>query len=415
MEINKWYKQSEVGVIPQDWQVMQLKDIASYRRGSFPQPYGLSKWYDEVLGKPFIQVFDVENNQLKLKNETKKHISAIAEKMSVFAEIGSVVVTINGSVGRIALTQYEGFIDRTLLIFEEYKVPLVKKYFIYALYVLFQIEKEKAPGAILRTITKEHLSGFYLPLPPLPEQHAIAEALSDMDALIAVQEALITKKRAVKQGVMQELLTGKRRLPGFSEEWEVKKLKELVEIRSGGTPSTTQVNFWGGDILWCTPTDITALNGYKYLKNTNRTISDLGLKNSSAEIIPSNSVIMTSRATIGECVINKLPVTTNQGFKNFIPFENVDVEFLYYLLATKKTEFISLSSGSTFLEINKAKLLEVEVCFPKTLDEQAAIATILIDLDTEIDGHKQKLDKTHQIKQGMMQELLTGRIRLTGV
>ena len=211
---------------------------------------------------------------------------------------------------------------------------------------------------------------------------------------------------------MQELLTGKKRLPGFSGEWEVKRLGELADIRSGGTPSTTQPQFWDGDILWCTPTDITALKGFKYLNSTSRTISQQGLKVSSAELIPANSIAMTSRATIGECAINQLPVTTNQGFKNFVPSGTVDVEFLYYLLLTQKQGFISRCGGSTFLEISKGQLATYGVRLPAMKSEQTAIATILSDMDAEITALEARLTKARQIKQGMMQELLTGRIRL---
>jgi type I restriction enzyme S subunit len=249
-------------------------------------------------------------------------------------------------------------------------------------------------------------------LPPVAEQEAIAEALSDADALIASLEQLLAKKRHLKQGAMQELLAGNKRLPGFSGAWEVKRLDELASIHSGGTPSTTQTQFWDGDILWCTPTDITALDGGKYLTDTSRKITLQGLKSSCAEIIPARSVVMTSRATIGECAINRVPVTTNQGFKNFVPFDNVDGEFLYCLLITQKQGFISLCGGSTFLEIGKTQLIAFEVQVPTTKAEQTAIATILSDMDTEIATLEAKLTKARQLKQGMMQELLTGRIRL---
>ena len=262
-------------------------------------------------------------------------------------------------------------------------------------------------------INRAELAEYTIALPPTKtEQESIAEALSDADALIESLEQLLAKKRQLKQGAMQELLTGNKRLPGFSGEWEVKRLEALADIRSGGTPSTTQPQFWDGDILWCTPTDITGLNGLKYLNDTSRKISLLGLKSSSAEIIPANSIVMTSRATIGECAINRVPVSTNQGFKNFVPFEGVDVEFLYYVLLTQKQGFISLCGGSTFLEIGKAQLAIFEVCVPTTKAEQTAIAAILFDMDAEIGAFEAKLAKARQLKQGMMQELLTGRIRL---
>jgi len=264
----------------------------------------------------------------------------------------------------------------------------------------------------MKNISKPSFRTVEIPYPPVEEQRTIAEALSDADGLIESLEQLLTKKRQLKQGAMQELLTGKKRLPGFSGEWDVNRLEELAEIRSGGTPSTTQSQFWDGDVVWCTPTDITGLKGFKYLGDTGRRISQLGLRSSSAEIVPANSVVMTSRATIGECAINQLPVSTNQGFKNFTPFENLDVEFLYYLLLTRKQDFISLCGGSTFLEIGKAQLAAFEVRVPATRAEQSAIAAILSDMDAEIAALETKLTKARQLKEGMMQELLTGRIRL---
>ena len=236
--------------------------------------------------------------------------------------------------------------------------------------------------------------------------------MSDADALIESIRQLIAKKRQLKQGAMQELLTGRRRLPGFSEEWEEKPLGELADVRGGGTPSTSQAQLWDGGVPWCTPTDVTALSGFKYLTSTARTISQQGLSGSSAELIPANSVLMTSRATIGECAINLVPVSTNQGFKNFVPREAVDVEFFYYLLLTQKQGFIKLSAGSTFLEIGKRQLVGYEVRLPATRTEQAAIANVLSDIDAEIVALEAKLTKASALKQGMMQELLTGKIRL---
>jgi type I restriction enzyme S subunit len=252
-----------------------------------------------------------------------------------------------------------------------------------------------------------------IPVPPTrAEQEAIADSLNDADALIGSLERVLAKRRQLKLGAMQELLTAKRRVGQFGGDWERRRLAELADIRSGGTPSTGQSQFWGGNVLWCTPTDITALNGSKYLDDTDRKLSQLGLKASAAEMIPANSVVMTSRATIGECAINRVPLSTNQGFKNFIPVEGVDVEFLYYLLLTQKQRFISLCGGSTFLEISKTQLAAFEVRVPATKAEQSAIAAILSDMDADIAALEEKLTKARQLKQGMMQELLTGRIRL---
>ena len=275
-----------------------------------------------------------------------------------------------------------------------------------------ELLKSMAQGSTRYNLSKTALLSAHFPLPSAAEQRAIAEALGDADAFIESIEQLLAKKRKLKQGAMQELLSGRRRLPGFSGEWEEKPLGELADVRGGGTPSTSQAQLWDGGVPWCTPTDVTALSGFKYLTSTARTISQQGLSGSSAELIPANSVLMTSRATIGECAINLVPVSTNQGFKNFVPREAVDVEFFYYLLLTQKQGFIKLSAGSTFLEIGKRQLVGYEVRLPATRTEQAAIANVLSDIDAEIVALEAKLTKASALKQGMMQELLTGKIRL---
>ena len=257
------------------------------------------------------------------------------------------------------------------------------------------------------------LSNVKLPLPDDPdEQHAIAAALSDADGVVAGLERVIAKKRLIKQGAMQDLLTARRRLPGFSGEWEEATLSELADIRSGGTPSTSDASLWDGDIAWVTPTDITALDGRKFLLSTSRTISRAGLRQSSAELLPEGTIVMTSRATIGECAIATIPLTTNQGFKNFIPKDRADRDFLYYLLMSLKKGFIELCSGSTFLEIGKTQLTGYTVRVPETKKEQEAIAAVLSDMDAEIQTLESRLAKARAVKEGMMQNLLTGRVRL---
>ena len=261
-------------------------------------------------------------------------------------------------------------------------------------------------------LPKDKFVSVPLPNPPLHEQQAIAAALSDADGVVAGLERVIAKKRLIKQGAMQDLLTARRRLPGFSGEWEEATLSELADIRSGGTPSTSDASLWDGEIAWVTPTDITALDGRKFLRSTTRTISRAGLRQSSAELLPEGTIVMTSRATIGECAIATTPLTTNQGFKNFIPKDRADRDFLYYLLMSQKKGFIELCSGSTFLEIGKTQLTGYTVRVPETKDEQKAVSAVLSDMDTEIQTLETRLTKARAVKEGMMQNLLTGQVRL---
>ena len=179
---------------------------------------------------------------------------------------------------------------------------------------------------------------------------------------------------------------------------------------SGGTPKTTDPTYWNGGIKWCTPTDITGCTG-KYLRETERTISRLGLHSSGARLLPAGTLLLCSRATIGEVRIASGEICTNQGFKSLVCTEEVSNEFLYNKLLTLKQEMLERAFGSTFLEISKGNLAAIEVNTP-LFPEQTAIAAVLSDMDTELSALEARRDKTRNLKRAMMQELLTGKTRL---
>lgn len=265
-------------------------------------------------------------------------------------------------------------------------------------------------GSTMVNLNQAALARLPIQCPPLPEQRAITEALSDVDGLLGALEALIAKKRAIKQAAMQQLLTGKTRLPGFNGEWEVKRLGDLADIHSGATPSTQVPGNWDGDIPWCTPTDITGTPG-KYLTSTERRITRQGFASCAASLLPRGALLLCSRATVGELKIATTPICTNQGFKSLVCKQGTSNEFLYYLLLTLKPALIERSSGSTFLEIGTRDVASLQALVP-TKEEQTAIATVLSDIDAEIAALEARRDKARAIKQGLMQQLLTGRVRL---
>ena len=188
----------------EEWETVKLEKLALYRRGSFPQPYGLPEWYDEKSGMPFIQVFDVDDN-MKLKSNTKNKISELAAQQSVFIPKGTLIITIQGSIGRVAITQYDAYIDRTLLLFEKFFRKIDKTFLAYNLQLLFDIEKQKAPGGIIKTITKQALSEFLTSIPRIEEQEKIAGCLSEVDTMITEQSNKIEQLKAHKKGLMQGL------------------------------------------------------------------------------------------------------------------------------------------------------------------------------------------------------------------
>lgn len=195
------------------------------------------------------------------------------------------------------------------------------------------------------------------------------------------------------------------------QDWEVKKLIDLGDISSGGTPSTTIEKYWNGDINWCTPTDISALNS-EYINDTNKKISEEGLRNSSAKILPPFSIIVCTRATIGKAAINLKPMSTNQGFKNIIP-RNVDYKFLYYKILFEENGLKSIANGSTFLEVSKTDFENYQILLPP-LPEQQAIAQLLSTWDTAIHKTEALLSQKELRKKWLMQQLLTGKKRLEG-
>lgn len=160
-----------------------LDDVVLFRRGSFPQPYGNSEWYDGEGSMPFVQVADVSDSGFTLNRKTKQRISKLAQPKSVFVEAGTVIVSLQGTIGRVAITQYDCYVDRTLAIFTDYKESINKKYFAYQLKSKFDVEKEYARGSTLKTITKEEFSKFEIPIPPVEEQARIVAILDKFDAL----------------------------------------------------------------------------------------------------------------------------------------------------------------------------------------------------------------------------------------
>lgn len=187
-----------------EWEQRKLSECAEFRRGSFPQPYGNKDWYDGHGSMPFVQVADVSDN-MKLVNDTKQKISKLAQPMSVFAEKGSILVTLQGSIGRVAITQYGAFVDRTVLIFDKYKEDIDKRFWAYIIKEKFEDEAKKAPGGTIKTITKEALSGFDLMLPCHTEQNKIADYLSNLDHLITLYHRKLNLLKEYKKGLLQQM------------------------------------------------------------------------------------------------------------------------------------------------------------------------------------------------------------------
>jgi len=203
-----------------------------------------------------------------------------------------------------------------------------------------------------------------------------------------------------------EKLQPKLRFPEFKDEWKNQPLKCIGEIIGGGTPSTTIEEYWNGEINWFTPSEITS----KYISSSKRKITDLGVNKSSAKILPKGSILLTTRATIGESSICLEESTTNQGFQSIVVNQFNNNEFVYYLINTLKNELIKNSSGSTFLEISKRKIELINNYFP-SLEEQTKIAEFLGSVDKQLELLNTKKEKLTLYKKGVMQQLFSQQLR----
>ena len=195
------------------------------------------------------------------------------------------------------------------------------------------------------------------------------------------------------------------------EEWDVKSISQIGKIYSGGTPDTTNNKYWNGNINWCTPTDITALKDNKYIGNTNVKITIEGLKNSSSKVLPKNSLIVCTRASIGNCAITIDELSTNQGFKNIVPNSLANIEFLYYTISYIKNRLIKLGNGSTFLEVPKSDFEKLSISIPP-YENQIAIANILCKWDNSIEKTQKLIELKEKRKKSLMRNLLSGKKRL---
>jgi len=411
MELKPGYKQTEVGVIPEEWEATKVQNASTNITVGF---VGSMAHLFVSEGVPLLRGQNILPQDLDLTN--LKFISKETHQLwKKSALLPNDVAIVRVGYPGTACSIPDGLGDlnaASLVLVRPNKARLDSNFLTHVLNSSWgkaQVSSLLVGGAqqVFNTRTAADL---VVPRPPLPEQRAIAWALSDVDALIGALDQVIAKKRDLKQAAMQQLLTGQRRLPGFHRGWEVKRLGELAEIISGGTPKTGEPSYWNGSIKWCTPTDITGCSA-KYLVDTERAISADGLASCSAQLLPIGSLLLCSRATIGEVRIAGCEICTNQGFKSLVCMAGVSNEFLYYKLLTMKSQMIERAIGSTFLEISKKDTAALELSIPEHA-EQTAIAEVLSDMDTELAALTQRRGKTRALKQGMMQELLTGRTRL---
>lgn len=387
------YKPSEFGLIPLDWDVFEAFAFKPYiTSGS----RGWAKYYSED-GAPFIRITNLSHDDIYPDLSDLRFVGVPdtdAEAVRTRLQAGDVLISITadiGAIGYIGSTfPLPSYINQHIACL---RLPPQVADSKYVAYFLASAGSQRRFAAMLDVGAKSGLNlttigKLKILCPPLSEQHAIADALGDVDELIKEFERLILKKRQIKQGAMQELLSGRRRLPGFEESWLEKTIKDIAPLQRGFDLPNSE--------LKAGPYPVVYSNG---IANYNNRFQVRG-----------PGVVTGRSGTIGTITYVESdfwPHNTSLWVTNFNGNHPRFVFYLYTLV-----DFSRFASGSGVPTLNRNDAHAFIVSIPQSVDEQEAIAALLSEMDQEIDLLEERLTKVRFLKQGMMQELLTGRVRL---
>ena len=406
----KDFKMTELGPIPKDWEVKRLGVVADLLNG-----YAF-KSEEYVKGGKYrvVTIANVQDGAFDLVNANAvSDLPADIQSHQVLVR-GDVLISMTGNVGRCCKVDDDGCLlnqrvgkFRTKDVDEDFFLCLVGDR-------RFLGERiEKGQGGAQPNISKTDIESYLAAIPPLPEQRKIAAALSDVDEMIAALEKLIEKKRKIKTGTMQRLLTATTRLPGFKGAWVEKRLGDFATIARGGSPRPIEA-FLTSDssgVNWIKIGDVGV--GAKYIERTEEKIIQEGVNHS--RMVGPGDFLLSNSMSFGRPYIMKISGCIHDGWLVIQSYQqSFDTEFLYYVLGSKLVleQYLTAAAGSSVLNLNKEVVARVIVKCPSSLAEQKAIAKVLRDMDEEIAALEAELAKTRQLKQGMMQELLTGKVRL---
>jgi hypothetical protein len=393
------------------WESYRLSEYSNYRRGSFPQPYGNKEWYGGDNAMPFVQVVDVLEN-LRLVADTKQKISTLAQPMSVFVPSDSVIVTLQGSIGRVAITQYDAYVDRTILIFEDYNSQTNKEFWAYTIRNKFEIERQKAPGGTIKTITKEALSDFKVSIPEYTEQSAIGSLFRILDDLLASYKDNLASYQSLKATMLSKMFlragqtVPEIRLDGFEGEWEELQLSDICQkvteknkdnkfnetfTNSAEFGIINQRDFFEKDI-----SNEKSLNTYYVVRNNDFVYNPR----------------ISNYAPVGPIKRNKLGRTGVMSPLYFvfrIIDSNIDLNFLETFFDTNTWhKFMKLNGDSGAradrFAIKDSVFLTMPIAFP-SLPEQQAIGAYFSNLDNLINSYQEKISQLETLKKKLLQDM----------
>ena len=403
------FKETPIGEVPKDWKVVRLKNVAKIIMGQSPPS---STYNKKGEGLPFLQ------GKAEFGFIYPSPVTYCSKPIKI-AKANDILISVRAPVGDVNLTPCRICIGRGLAAIRFNNKVASYLFYFYYLQKVKKFLESLGKGSTFKAIVKDDLESLAVPLPPLPEQKAIAHILSTVDEAIQKTNEIIEKTKRLKKGLMQELLTkgiGHKEFKDteigrIPKEWEVVRLRDLVKrFVSGGTPSTKEPRFWNGDIPWITSAHITKW----YVDSGERYITKEGLERSATNIVPKGNVIVATRVGIGKSAFNLIDIAINQDLTGLIIDKHkVNAEFLvWYLISPRVIRILlSFTRGTTIKGISRRDLERLKVPLP-SLSEQQKIAKILSTVDKRLEIERKRKEKLERIKKALMDLLLTGKIRI---
>ncbi len=387
-----------------EWEQRKLGDESDVRDGTHDSP----KYYDK--GYPLVTSKNLKDFGLDLSNVSfisDEDFEVINKRSKV--DIGDILFGMIGTIGNPVLVDRADFAIKNVALIKEQK-KILNSFLIQILKspVFDKHIKNENAGGTQKFLSLSKVRDFNFLCPNIDEQNCISAFFKKLDDTIALHQRKLDLLKETKKGFLQKMFpkNGAKvpeiRFPGFTDDWEQRKLGEVADIIGGGTPNTNNPEYWNGDIDWYAPAEI---GKQIYVKNSQKKISQLGLQKSSAKILPIGTVLFTSRAGIGNTAILAKEGTTNQGFQSIVPHENkLDSYFIFSRTHELKRYGEVTGAGSTFAEVSGKQMAKMPILIPY-IDEQNKIGAFFKQLDDTIALHQRKLDLLKETKKGFLQKM----------
>ena len=425
------FKETEIGLIPKEWQEVNLGEFSQIITG-----YPFKSALFSQNGVRLVRGDNITRGNLRWGDKTKYWAEISPEIEKYLLKENDVLVSMDGSlVGK----NYVKIKDSDLPLLLVQRVACIRAIDgIIQDFIYYLVSSERfreyidmiKTGTTIPHISVKQIKGFIFALPTLNEQKEITKILTSIEEKIYLNQEMNRTLEAIGQALFRhwfvhyefpneegqpykssggEMVDSE--LGEIPAGWEVKELGKVIETTGGGTPSTKKTEYWeNGEIQWFSPRDITA-NNQMFITNSDKKINDLGLKNSSARLFPPYSLMMTSRATVGELSINTTEACTNQGFITCVPNEFLSTFYLYFWIRMNKEYIISLASGSTFREINKSTFRNLKIVVPG-LKSMKLYNKLIKPLFSQIMNNQAQNTELSQIRDVILPKLMSGKIRV---